>query len=135
MLFEHYHEEFIKDRPRIVLKMPPRLAPVDVGIFPMEKNNPEQKSLAERVYKQLQTEGLIVTYDTGGSIGKRYRRLDEIGTPVCITIDKISLEDQTVTLRDRDTTKQIRLPIEEIYDFIRKNKHSHIFDQYTEVET
>ena len=135
ILFEHYHEEIINERPRVVLKLPGRLAPIDAGIFPMEKNNPEQIKWARQIQQQLQSEDFIVSYDTGGSIGKRYRRLDEVGTPVCITVDNITLEDQTVTLRDRDTTKQIRLPIDDVIDFIRKNKKSNIFDQYPAVET
>ena len=72
----------------------------------------------EKIYEDLVNEDLIVIYDTGGSIGKRYRRQDEIGTPICLTVDFESLENQSITLRDRDSMKQIRIPIQELKDFI-----------------
>ncbi|MHA2366175.1 MAG: glycine--tRNA ligase [Candidatus Hodarchaeales archaeon] len=134
LLFEHYYEEEVKGRKRIVLKIPPRLAPIDAGVFPLRKDS-EIKDLAYEVYELLKKEDLIVIYDTGGSIGKRYRRLEEIGVPVCITIDTESLEDRTVTLRDRDSMRQIRLPISDVYEFIRQNKKSNIFNEYPEIET
>ncbi len=119
LIAEGYTEEVVKNRKRIVLKLPPRVAPVDLAIFPLQKDQAIY-SLAEKIYEDLLEEDLIILYDTGGSIGKRYRRQDEIGTPICLTVDFDSLENQSVTLRDRDSMKQIRVPIQELRDFVLK---------------
>lgn len=108
-----YTEEKLKDgSERVVLKMKPIIAPVKVAVFPLMKKDgmPEK---AHEILKQLQIFGAI-QYDDGGAIGKRYRRHDEIGTPVCITVDYDTLEDDTVTIRDRDTMKQKRVNISEL---------------------
>lgn len=112
LLMDSYHEEIINDRPRTVLKLDPKIAPVKVAIFPLQKD-PKLQKIARTIYEDFRDK-VIVEYDDSGSIGKRYRRQDEIGTPQCITVDFDSLEDQCVTIRDRDTLKQERIKIDEI---------------------
>ncbi len=102
---------------RTVLKLHPRLAPITAGIFPLVKK-PELVEVARRIQADL-AEDYQVQYDEKGSIGKRYRRLDEAGTPFCITVDFDGLNDGTVTLRDRDTMRQERVPAEAVSGIIR----------------
>ena len=97
-----------------MLRLHPRLAPVKVAVLPLV-NKDGQPEKAREIYEQLR-ELMPAEYDTGGSIGKRYRRQDEIGTPWGITVDHQTMEDDTVTLRDRDSLEQIRLPIAELAD-------------------
>jgi glycyl-tRNA synthetase len=98
---------------RTFLKFPRDIAPIQAGIFPlMNKDGLNEK--ATEIAKQLTNEGLAVEYDDSGSIGRRYARMDEIGTPLCITIDYITLKDETVTVRDRDTWKQVRTCISQL---------------------
>jgi glycyl-tRNA synthetase len=104
-----YTEDEIGGEKRTVLKLPVGLAPVRVAVSPLLKNKPELVKKAREVYDMLKKEFGNVMYDDNGNIGKRYRRQDEIGTPYCVTIDFDTLEDDTVTLRDRDTTKQKRV--------------------------
>ena len=92
-----------------MLHLHPRLAPITVAVFPLKKNEPRLVELARGVKKDLQAAGLRAVYDDTGAIGKLYRRQDEIGTPFCITVDFQSLEDKTVTVRDRDTMAQERV--------------------------
>lgn len=100
---------------RIFLRLPAKLAPVKVAVFPLLKNKPELVTKAKEIHKILQKEVKgEVMWDDNGNIGKRYRRQDEIGTPYCVTIDFQTLEDNTVTLRDRDTTGQARIKVEEL---------------------
>ncbi|ABN70229.1 glycyl-tRNA synthetase [Staphylothermus marinus F1] len=105
---------------RIVLKLPPRIAPYKVAVFPLVTGNkPEHKkmvSIARQVYRALLENNILAYYDEEGSIGRRYARADEIGIPYAITIDYQTLEDETVTLRDRDSREQIRLHIQELHD-------------------
>ena len=101
---------------RTVLKFHPALAPVKAAVLPLSKKLSEK---ALEVYEQL-SKHFNIEYDDAGSIGKRYRRQDEIGTPICITIDFDTLEDQSVTVRDRDTMEQIRLSVFELADYIEK---------------
>jgi glycyl-tRNA synthetase len=98
------------DFTRTVLHLNPRLAPIKVAVFPLKKNEPRIVEMARGVKKALQNAGLRTVYDDGAGIGKLYRRQDEIGTPFCITVDFTSLDDGTVTLRDRDTMGQERVP-------------------------
>lgn len=98
---------------RMVLKLKPELAPVRYAVFPLLKNKPELVAKAREVYEMLSKQ-YVCEWDDNGNIGKRYRRQDEIGTPACIVIDFETLEDGTVTIRDRDTTEQKRVKIEEI---------------------
>ena len=96
---------------RTVLHLHPRLAPVSVAVFPLLKNKPDLVEMARGLRKDLQGAGLRAVYDDTGAIGKLYRRQDEIGTPWCLTVDHQSLEDQTVTIRDRDTMQQERVAV------------------------
>ena len=103
-----------KDETRTVLKLPYRLAPYKFCVSPLLKNKPELVSKAKEVYELLKEKYTFVTWDDSGNIGKRYRKQDEIGTPKCVVVDFDSLEDNSVTVRDRDTTKQIRVKISEL---------------------
>jgi glycyl-tRNA synthetase len=114
VLTDAYNEEEINGEKRVVLKLKPELAPYRVAVSPLLKNKPELAKKAREVYKTLKAEFGNVMYDDNGNIGKRYRRQDEIGTPYCVTIDFDTLEDDTVTVRNRDTTKQERIPIKEL---------------------
>jgi glycyl-tRNA synthetase len=109
-----YEEDEIGGEKRVVLKLPAHLAPVRVAVSPLLKNKPELVKKATEVYALLKQEFGNVMYDDNGNIGKRYRRQDEIGTPYCVTIDFDTLEDDTVTVRNRDTTEQERVKIAEV---------------------
>lgn len=118
LLEQSYAEETAKDDMRTVLKLNPKLAPVYVAVFPLVSKEKIPK-LAEEVYEELQCcYGAV--YDESGSIGKRYRRMDEIGTPFCITIDFDSLKKKDVTVRHRDSMKQERVKIKDICDYLYK---------------
>lgn len=106
-LIDAYAEEDIDGNPRTVLKFHPRLAPIKVAVFPLLRKDGHPEKATE-IYRSLR-EHYAATYDDGGNIGRRYRRQDEAGTPVCITVDHQTLEDNTVTLRDRDTLEQRRV--------------------------
>ena len=104
---------------RVVLKLPKDLAPIEVAVFPlMSKDKLPEKAL--EVYNLLVREGFMVEYDDSGSIGRRYARMDEVGTPFAITIDYQTLDDNTVTIRDRDTWKQVRVKIESLPEKLSK---------------
>jgi glycyl-tRNA synthetase len=98
---------------RTVLKLREELAPVRYAVFPLLKNKPELVAKAREVFEQL-SKKYICEFDDNGNIGKRYRRQDEIGTPYCVVIDFDTLEDGTVTVRDRDTAKQTRVSMSEL---------------------
>ena len=116
VLFDAYHEELLDGETRVVLKLAPALAPVKAAILPLQKQLNEP---AEQLYQNLQAAtGYHLDFDETGSIGKRYRRQDEIGTPFCLTYDFDSEKDQAVTVRNRDTMQQIRLPIGELKDYL-----------------
>lgn len=116
-LTEAYTEEKLEDgTDRIVLKFHPALAPFKAAIFPLTKKLSEP---ATELYSKL-SKKFMVDYDDAGSIGKRYRRHDEVGTPMCITFDFDSLEDNCVTIRDRDTMEQNRVNIDDLVDFIEQ---------------
>jgi glycyl-tRNA synthetase len=102
--------EVVADRPRTVLRLHPRLAPVKAAVLPLVGNDPALVEQARRLYEELRRV-LPAEYDASAAIGKRYRRQDEIGTPWALTIDQQTVEDGTVTLRDRDTLAQERVPI------------------------
>ncbi len=103
---------------RVVLKLAPRLAPYLAAVFPLLKNKPELVALAQKIHRQLLTK-FRVDYDERGNIGKRYFAQDEIGTPCCITVDFDGLADQTVTVRERDTAIQKRLPINQLESYLQ----------------
>lgn len=113
-----YTEEKIGDNIRTVLKLSYELAPVKYAIFPLLKNKPELVAKSREVYDLLK-EKVNCEWDDNGNIGKRYRRQDEIGTPYCVVIDFDTLEDESVTIRDRDTTEQKRVSIKELINNIR----------------
>ena len=106
-----YSEDELGGEKRNFLKLPKDLAPVKVAVFPLLKNKPELVSKAREVYLELKRQIGSVEFDDNGNIGKRYRRQDEIGTPFCVTIDFETLENNTVTLRDRDSGEQKRINI------------------------
>ncbi|MGN1137980.1 MAG: His/Gly/Thr/Pro-type tRNA ligase C-terminal domain-containing protein, partial [Ruminococcus sp.] len=112
---EAYDEEVINEKDtRTVLRLHPALAPFKAAVLPLSKKLNEQ---AEKVFEEL-SKDFMVDYDDAGSIGKRYRRQDEIGTPVCITYDFDSVEDGCVTVRNRDTMEQERIAIDKLKDYI-----------------
>lgn len=104
------YEEQVGKESRRVLRFKSEIAPIQAAVFPL-LNRDELKTKAQEVFQKLRDASFFVEYDNSGSIGKRYRRQDEIGTPYCITIDYETLEDDTVTVRERDTMKQVRVPI------------------------
>lgn len=113
VLISAYDEDVVEGEKRVVLRLKPALAPFKAAIFPLLKNKPELTERAEKLYARLRKKCRI-DYDESGAIGRRYRRQDEIGTPYCITVDFDTLQDGTVTVRDRDTTEQIRVKEEEL---------------------
>ena len=116
-LLDAYDEQTLEGGDvRTVLHLHPALAPYTVAVLPLQKNLGEQaKALYTRLSKKYN-----VSYDETGSIGKRYRRQDEVGTPYCVTVDFQTLEDNTVTIRERDSMEQVRLPIDELENYIDK---------------
>lgn len=114
-----YTEEDVNGETRVVLKFDKRLAPVKVAVLPLSKKE-ELSGLAKEIWKTL-SKKMFVEYDETQSIGKRYRRQDEIGTPYCVTVDFDTLTDNAVTVRDRDTMEQVRIPIAELDQYFNKN--------------
>jgi glycyl-tRNA synthetase len=117
-MVDAYDEEEVEGRERVVLRLHPRLAPVKVAVLPL-LNKEGQPEKARAIYEDLR-ERMPAEYDTGGSIGKRYRRQDEIGTPWGVTVDHQTMEDDTVTLRDRDSLEQIRIAVSEVGDELER---------------
>ena len=109
-----YTEDEVNGEVRTVLKLPENLAPYKFCVSPLLKNKPELVEKAKEVYAKLKEKYGYVTWDDSGNIGKRYRKQDEIGTPKCVVIDFDTMEDDTVTVRDRDTTVQVRVKISEL---------------------
>ena len=117
VMCEAYDEQKLDDgETRVVMHFHPALAPYKVAVLPLQKNLSEK---AEEIYREL-SKHFMVSYDEAGSIGKRYRRQDEIGTPMCVTIDFDTLENNTVTVRDRDTMQQIRISVDELVNYVEK---------------
>ncbi len=117
ILIDSLEEEALEDgKTRTLMRLSPTLAPFKAAVFPLSKKISDE---AEEVYNKLASK-FNVSFDDSGSIGKRYRRHDEIGTPFCITYDFDSLEDDMVTVRDRDTMEQVRIKIDEVSDYIAK---------------
>ena len=113
-----YCEEEVAGEKRAVLKLAKHLAPIKVAVLPLSKK-PELEEVSKEILEKV-SENRMTEFDATGSIGKRYRRQDEIGTPYCVTIDFDTLEDKAVTVRDRDTMKQERIKIEELEDYLTK---------------
>ena len=119
VLADAYREEEVEGEQRVVLGLHPKLAPIKAAIFPLVKKDglPE---IAERIHGEFRRAGINSFYDESGSIGKRYRRQDEAGTPFGLTIDGQTSEDQTVTVRDRDTLEQERVAIDQVVEYVRQ---------------
>jgi len=123
-LCEAYTEDEAPDdkgnmQTRVVLKLHPRFAPIKIAVFPLVKKDglPE---IAQKIHTGAQTAGLASFYDEKGAVGRRYRRQDEVGTPFCVTVDGQTLEDQTVTVRHRDTLDQERVAVGEVVNYVRQ---------------
>jgi glycyl-tRNA synthetase len=110
LLCDAYHEEIVGDRERVVLRLHPQVAPVKAAILPLIPRDEGMATRARALYEELRRHH-VVEHDEGGQIGRRYRRQDEIGTPWAFTVDEQTIEDDTVTVRDRDSLAQERLPI------------------------
>ena len=120
LLCSAYKEEIVEGEKRIVLALHPSIAPIKVAILPLVGNKLEITSKAKEIYNTLQLH-YNVEYDTSGAIGRRYRRADEAGTPYCVTVDYDSLSDHSVTVRERDSMEQIRMPVTELYSYLAKH--------------
>ncbi|MCX7918750.1 MAG: glycine--tRNA ligase [bacterium] len=118
-LIDAYHEEKVRGEKRKVLRLHKDLAPIKVAVFPLLANRPELVELAKKLAAELRP-CFPTAYDDTASIGRLYRRQDEIGTLYCITVDVQSLEDKQVTIRDRDTMEQIRVPIEKVKEILKE---------------
>ena len=103
--------------PRTVLSLPPEIAPTPVAVFPLTDDNAER---ARDLVDRLRRRGVDAAYDDSGSIGRRYRRQDEVGTPVCVTLDERTPADDAATLRDRDSTEQVRVPLDDVPDLVSR---------------
>ena len=120
ILNEAYHLEKIEDKERVVLKLKPHLSPIKAAIIPLKKNDEKIVAKSKEIKNKLQSLGLgRVLFENSGNIGKNYRRHDEIGTPICITIDFETLEEETVTVRDRDTMSQKRVSITDLEEVFK----------------
>jgi len=115
ILFDAYVEDVVEGEARVVLKFHPKIAPIKAAFLPLIKKISEPM---HKIYTDIKRKGFMVEFDESGSIGKRYRRQDEMGTPACFTYDFESETDQCVTVRDRDTTKQERINIDQITNYI-----------------
>ena len=123
ILNEAFREEELENgSKRIVLGLKPQLSPIKAAIVPLKKNNSELVELAKKLKKALQNQKLgRVILENTGNIGKSYRKHDEIGTPICVTVDFDSLENNTVTVRNRDTMGQETIAIENLPEFYKKS--------------
>jgi len=128
-LVDSYHEEVVEGGNRVVLRLHPSLAPMKVAVLPLSRNE-RLAPLARDIYHRL-CSSFMADYDDSQSIGRRYRRQDEIGTPFCVTVDFESLQDNQVTIRERDSLAQIRLPLEELDEALRAKLSGEAFDATT----
>ncbi len=119
VLCDAYDEEMVEGELRVVLRLHPRIAPIKAGVFPLVKKH-GLSEIAMDLEKKLRRK-FVTFYDDSGAIGRRYRRMDEVGTPFCITVDFQTKEDGTVTIRERDAMTQVRLPMEDVAGFIEKH--------------
>jgi len=118
IIFDAYREDEVKGKKRVYLKINPKISPIKVAVFPLQKDD-KLARVAKKIYRDLKT-CFTAEFDDAGNIGKMYRRQDEIGTPFCITVDYQTLEDKTVTVRERDRMKQVRVKIEKLEEYIKK---------------
>jgi glycyl-tRNA synthetase len=109
-MIDAYHEEVVAERERTVLRLHPQLAPVKAAVLPLIAKDAGMVEKARSLHEELRRQ-VVAEYDDSGQIGRRYRRQDEIGTPWALTIDEQTLVDETVTIRDRDSLAQERIPI------------------------
>ena len=116
-LVDAYNEEEVRGEGRTVLKLHPRISPTKAAVLPLSKKEPVS-TVAKKLYDDLKGDYRLF-YDDSGSIGRRYRRQDEAGTPFCVTVDFDTLDDKKVTIRDRDTMEQERVPIEAVQDHLK----------------
>jgi glycyl-tRNA synthetase len=116
-LVDAYTDEEVNGEARTVLKLHPRIAPTKAAVFPLSKKEPVS-TIARKLYDDLKGDYRLF-YDDSGSIGRRYRRQDEAGTPFCVTVDFDTIDDKRVTIRDRDTLEQERVPIEAVRDRLK----------------
>jgi len=114
-LVDAYEEE----TERVVLRLKPQLAPIKAAVFPLVKKD-GMPDIAQKLFTDLKRD-FKVFYDEAGSVGRRYRRQDEAGTPYCITIDGETVKDGTVTIRDRDSMEQFRINQSKVFDFLREH--------------
>lgn len=115
-----YAEDEVGGEKRNFLRFSPRIAPIKAVVLPLLKNKEQLVSVARSLFEELQ-QRYNVMYDSAGAIGRRYRRADEVGIPFCITVDFETIEnDAGVTIRDRDTTEQIRLPLDEVIPYLSR---------------
>ncbi len=117
VLFDAYRQDQVAGNQRIYLKLKPALAPVKAAVFPLQKDE-KLYAVARSLYEKIKKD-MVCEFDDAGNIGKMYRRQDEIGTPYCITVDYQTIEDKSVTIRDRDTTKQERIPESAVYEYLK----------------
>ena len=118
LLNEAYNEEEVEGKTRVVLSLKPHLSPIKAAVIPLKRNNEDLVNYAKDLKNKLQVLGMgRVILENSGNIGKSYRRHDEVGTPICITVDFETLENQTVTVRDRDTMEQKRLGPDELINY------------------
>jgi glycyl-tRNA synthetase len=117
LLIDAYDEEIVAERERTVLRLHPRIAPVKAAILPLIGKSDDMVAKAKALQQELRKDWMV-EYDDGGAIGRRYRRQDEIGTPFAFTVDEQTLEDDTVTVRDRDSLAQERLPLAGVHDWL-----------------
>ncbi len=126
VMTEFYDEDELGGEKRVVMRFPKKLAPIKVAVFPLLRNKPQLVEKAQEVFQML-SKHMRTEYDDNGNVGKRYRRQDEIGTPACVTIDFDTLGEEqpehkdTVTVRDRDTGKQVRVPITDLVHYLQTN--------------
>ena len=118
LLIDAYNEEEVKGEKRVILRLKPQLAPIKVAVLPLSRNE-KLVPLSREINHKLRN-NLMTQYDDSQSIGRRYRRQDEIGTPLCVTIDFQSLDDNQVTIRERDSMEQVRIPITELLGNLQK---------------
>ena len=118
LLIDAYNEEEVKGEKRVILRLKPQLAPIKVAVLPLSRNE-KLVPLSREIYNKLRNQ-LMTQYDDSQSIGRRYRRQDEIGTPLCVTVDFQSLDDNQVTIRERDSMEQVRIPINELLENLQK---------------
>ena len=121
VLNDSYFVENVDGKERVVLKLKPHLAPIKAAVMPLKKNDEKIVALAKKVKDDLQKIGLgRILFENSGNIGKNYRRHDEVGTPVCITVDFESLDNETVTVRDRDSMKQERISLDGLSEYLQQ---------------